>query len=73
MFCFRFDLFTFFYLLDVMLKMKLYLASAQVALTNQSLSQADASLKAALGHIAEIPEELEVNFFFYGGNLSVAS
>ncbi len=40
--------------------MELYLVSAQVALANQSLSQADASLKAAIGHIQEVPDELEV-------------
>ncbi|KAL1140217.1 hypothetical protein AAG570_000149 [Ranatra chinensis] len=46
---------------SAIVKLQLYLLSAQVALFNQCLGQADACIKAALGLIPEIPSAIEVD------------
>lgn len=42
-------------------KLELYLLSGQVALLNQCLGQADASLKAALNLIPDLPKTIEID------------
>ncbi|XP_042908545.1 VPS35 endosomal protein-sorting factor-like isoform X2 [Parasteatoda tepidariorum] len=48
-------------LTDVLSRLELYLLSAQVALLNQSLSQADAFLKSAISLIPDTPASIEID------------
>lgn len=53
-----------------MLKLQLYLDSAQVALTNQCLSQADAFLKSAISLIPEMQKQMDAQ---HAANLNKSS